>query len=172
MNNFVFRPLETSRLLLREVRKSDALPMFHMIYHNPNVLETFLARYMDDESEATVQNLMTYQDNGHLIYTIEIKESGTVIGMLLEQNRENDTMELGYAIGEPYWNQGYTTEAMTSVIEYLFSLGFQQITAECFRENKASARVMEKSGMRLTDRQYTLNYQNSNHTVIEYEIHQ
>lgn len=172
MTNIVYQPLETKRLLLREVRESDAIPMFHMIYHNPKVLETFLAHYMNDESEATVQNLINYQDKGHLIYTIEIKESSTVIGMLLEQTAENGSMELGYAIGEPYWNQGYTTEAVKAVVAYLFSLSFHRISAECFIENRASARVMEKAEMKRTDQQYTLNYQGIDHTVIEYEIHQ
>ncbi len=168
--NKKFHTLETQRLHLREVRPTDALAMFHMIYHNPKVLETFLARYMEDESEAHVNNLLTYQENGHLIYILEVKETGAAIGMLLEQTDENHAMELGYAIGEPYWNQGYTTEAMRAIIAYLFEKGYQKITAECFIENKASARVMEKSGMIKTEKEYTLNYQNKDHLVIEYEI--
>ena len=165
-----YQPIETERLLLREVRESDALAMFHMIYHNRKVLETFLAKYMEDESEAHVNNLLLYQENGHLIYTIEIKETHEVIGMLLEQTDENKAMELGYAIGEPHWNKGYTTEAMRAVIDLLFTKGYQKVTAECFIENKASARVMEKSGMIKTQKQYTLNYQEKDHLVIEYEI--
>ena len=165
-----FQPLETERLRLREVRPDDALAMFHMIYHNPKVLETFLARYMEDESEAHVNNLLTYQENGHLIYILEVKETDAAIGMLLEQTDDNLAMELGYAIGEPYWNQGYTTEAMRAVITHLFENGYKKVTAECFVENKASARVMEKSGMIKTEKEYTLNYQDKDHLVIEYEI--
>ena len=162
--------IETERLYLREVRESDAIPMFHMIHHNRKVLETFLAKYMEDESEAHVNNLLLYQENGHLIYIIELKETHETIGLLLEQSDENMAIELGYAIGEPHWNKGYTTEAMRAVIDSLFKKGYQKVTAECFIENKASARVMEKSGMHKTQKQYTLNYQDKDHLVIEYEI--
>ncbi|MBR5208140.1 MAG: GNAT family N-acetyltransferase [Erysipelotrichaceae bacterium] len=168
--NKKFYALETQRLYLREVRPTDASAMFHMIHHNPKVLETFLTQYMENESEAHVDNLLTYQENGHLIYIIELKETGAAIGLLLEQTDENKTMELGYAIGEPYWNQGYTTEAMRAVIAYLFKKGYQKVTAQCFIENKASERVMIKSGMIKTETQYTLHYQDKDHLVIEYEI--
>ena len=163
-------PLSTERLNLREVRESDALSMFHLIHHNPNVLKTFLARYMEHESEANVDNLLLYQESGKLIYMIELKETQEVIGLLLEQEQTVESIELGYAIGEPYWNLGYMTEALKAVIDHLFHLEYQRITAQCFIENKASARVMEKCGMTITETQYLLPYLGEDHTVIEYEI--
>ena len=164
------RKIETKRLLLREVKSSDALPLYYMIHHNPNVLKTFLARYMEDPSEATVENLIAYQKAGKLIYILEIKETSEVIGILLEQESTCDTIELGYAIGEPHWNKGYTTEALKAVIDDLFHLEYRRITAQCFIENNASAKVMQKCGMSKTDASYKLMWQGKNHTVIEYEI--
>lgn len=163
-------PLETNRLLLRQVKQTDALPLYHMIYHNHNVLKTFLARYMNDSSEATVDNLIRFQKAGRLIYIIEIKQTNEVIGMILEQDHTTDSIELGYAIGEPYWNQDYMTETLHAVIKHLFHLQYQRITAQCFQENKASAKVMQKCGMKKTNTSYQMSWQDKEHTVIEFEI--
>lgn len=163
--------IETCRLLLREVKESDALPLFYQINHNPKVLETFLASYMEDPCEASADALIRFQNNGNLIYILELKQTKEVIGLLLEQGHTDTTIELGYAIGESFWNEGYTTEAMKAVIEYLFQREFETVTAQCFQENIASERVMMKCSMKRTDTVYELMWQNQIHSVIEYEIH-
>ena len=162
--------LETTRLILRNVKESDALAMYHMIHHTPNVLKTFLARPMFHESEANVDNLIKFQTAGHFIYIIELKDIHEAIGLLLEQCTNDQSIELGYAIGEPHWNKGYTSEALQASINYLFNNGYNRVTCECFIENIASAKVMEKCGMKRTETQYSMNYQEKNHLVIEYEI--
>ncbi len=164
--------IETARLLLREVKESDALPLFYQINHNPNVLKTFLTSYMDDPSEASVDSLLQFQDKGNLIYILELKQTHEVIGLLLEQGHTAETIELGYAIGESFWNQGYTTEAMKAVLQHLFQQDFKTVTAQCFVENIASEKVMIKCGMKRTSTSYELMWQNQSHLVIEYQIHQ
>ena len=36
----------------------------------------------------------------------------------MDINRTDEHGELGYYIGEPYWNNGYATEATQAVIKY------------------------------------------------------
>lgn len=165
------QPLETERLILRQVIEDDAIPMYHLIHHNPNVLKTFLAQYIEHIEDASAEKLIRFQELGKLIYILELKDTHEVIGLLLEQEQTVESIELGYAIGEPYWNQGYATEALQAVIQHLFHLEYQRVTAECFIENAASYRVMEKCGMKRTQNSYALHYQGKDHTVIEYEIH-
>jgi RimJ/RimL family protein N-acetyltransferase len=55
--------------------------------------------------------------------------------------------ELGYWIGEPYWNQGIATEAIRQMTEYVFYyFNIIRIYAEVFENNKASMRALEKNG--------------------------
>jgi RimJ/RimL family protein N-acetyltransferase len=57
--------------------------------------------------------------------------------------------DLGYWLGVPFWGQGYATEAARLVISYGFvRLQLHRIQARCFPRNRASARVLEKVGMR------------------------
>jgi [ribosomal protein S5]-alanine N-acetyltransferase len=55
--------------------------------------------------------------------------------------------ELGYFIGEPYWNKGITTRAVKLICEYGFSeLDIVRIFSGVFDYNLASRRVLEKCG--------------------------
>lgn len=55
--------------------------------------------------------------------------------------------ELGYMIEPDAWNQGYATDAVGTVLDYLVDeLRFEKLTARVFETNPASARVLEKVG--------------------------
>jgi len=58
--------------------------------------------------------------------------------------------ELGYWIGEPFWGKGIATEAVKMITGYGFQqLGLKRIHSGVFDFNKASRRVLEKSGFKL-----------------------
>lgn len=57
--------------------------------------------------------------------------------------------ELGYVLRSDAWGCGYAAEAGKAMVEFGFeNLGLHRIFAECHAANEASARVMEKIGMR------------------------
>jgi len=57
-------------------------------------------------------------------------------------------LELGYVLAKAYWNMGYTTEAVRTVVDWgLKEEGVYRVWAVCDVENRASVRVMEKAGM-------------------------
>jgi RimJ/RimL family protein N-acetyltransferase len=63
----------------------------------------------------------------------------------------NKKADLGYWIGEEYWDRGIATECVELIINYAFSssdLGLREVIAYVFPENKASIRVLEKNGMK------------------------
>jgi RimJ/RimL family protein N-acetyltransferase len=56
---------------------------------------------------------------------------------------------LGYWMGAPYRNQGYTTEAVRLVVGFAFAtLNLHRVHTACMAVNGASARVLEKAGLR------------------------
>ena len=56
---------------------------------------------------------------------------------------------IGYELDPEYWRRGYATEAASAVMRLGFEkLGLHRIWAQCNADNRASARVLEKLGMR------------------------
>ena len=55
--------------------------------------------------------------------------------------------EPGYCIGRPWWNKGFTTEALRAVVEYWFKNTDSNFLTCCHAaDNPASGKVMEKAG--------------------------
>jgi [ribosomal protein S5]-alanine N-acetyltransferase len=55
--------------------------------------------------------------------------------------------EIGYWLAKPFWGQGIMTEVVTVMTDYGFEkLGLLRITANVFKHNLGSARVLEKAG--------------------------
>jgi ribosomal-protein-alanine N-acetyltransferase len=56
---------------------------------------------------------------------------------------------MGYCLAKKYWNLGIMTESLKAAIDYLFSQTYiKRIESWHFIENKASGKVMKKSGMK------------------------
>ena len=69
------------------------------------------------------------------------------IGITLHTDVERITAELGYFIGEEYWNRGIMTEIVKQMVKYAFSNfpHLHKIYATPFDFNIASHRVLEKA---------------------------
>jgi len=81
---------------------------------------------------------------------ITLRSTGELAGAIsLKIDRESDRADLGYWLGEPYWGQGYCTEAARAIVRHGFDvLGLNRIHAAHFARNPASGRVLQKAGMR------------------------
>ncbi|WP_175489372.1 GNAT family N-acetyltransferase [Neolewinella agarilytica] len=72
-------------------------------------------------------------------------------------DKVNPHAQLAYWTGEPFRNQGLTTEAVASVLEFGFdTLNVDLIYGDCKEENIASARVMMANGMKEHSRRGSL----------------
>jgi [ribosomal protein S5]-alanine N-acetyltransferase len=65
------------------------------------------------------------------------------------ENIYRKSAEIGYFLGEPYWNKGIMTEAVMQMVIYGFKyLDIVRIHTGIFEYNKASQRVLEKCGFK------------------------
>ena len=72
------------------------------------------------------------------------------IGAILNQDVNRFTAEIGYWIGEPFWNKGITTKAVKTFCNYIFTEhSFNHLTASIFAGNDASMQVVKKAGFKL-----------------------
>jgi ribosomal-protein-alanine N-acetyltransferase len=79
------------------------------------------------------------------------KDVEQVVGLVgfVRWDREAAVAEIGFGIVQAMWGRGYMTETCRAVVEYGFEdMGLERVEARCQVTNSASARVLEKIGMR------------------------
>lgn len=73
------------------------------------------------------------------------------IGFIPATDVERFSAEVGYWIGEPFWNQGIVTDALKKAINYYFEHTDKiRVFAVVFEHNSPSMRVLEKVGFKKT----------------------
>ena len=78
----------------------------------------------------------------------DILVGGVGIMMLSDVNRRS--VEIGYFVGERYWNKGIASEAVRQMTTYVFAnFDIVRIFAVVFQKNKKSMKVLENAGYEL-----------------------
>lgn len=69
------------------------------------------------------------------------------IGLVLHDDIERCSAEVGYWIGQTYWGRGIVTEALKAFSRYAFgAFDLTRLYAVPFLQNSASLKVLEKAG--------------------------
>ncbi|MEU3059672.1 GNAT family N-acetyltransferase [Streptomyces subrutilus] len=105
------------------------------------------------------------------------KDTGAFLGWFEFRPPDEDrptTVELGYRLGRAAWGRGYATEGARALVHEGFTrLGVERVTANTMAVNRASRRVMEKTGLRFL-RNYTEDWPEaipgSEHGEVEYAL--
>ena len=152
--------MQTERIILRPWQESDAEALYKYA-SNPEVgpRAGWPPHKSVEDSLDILHKFLISERN----WAVVLKETGEPIGCAgyLTAGNSNlkladDECEVGYWIGQPYWNQGICTEAMKLVVDYCVNVkGFKTLWGGYFPENPASGRVMEKLGFIPTGEEIT-----------------
>ena len=146
--------IETNRLILRKPRVSDAKDMFNNWASNPNVTKFMTwPTHSDVEVTKMVINywIKNYENFTYYQWGIVIKETNKLVGTIsvVRFKEETNEVEIGYCIGEKWWHQGITSEALKEVIRFLFEeVNANRICACHDVNNPNSGKVMLKCNMK------------------------
>ena len=142
--------LLSERLVLRAPHEEDIDALAHLA-NNANVA-TMVSRmphpYTANDAADFVRRTKL-GEIGKCVYAITKADNGAFLGCCgVEPTGDPNTVEIGYWLGEPYWNQGYTTEAAHALVDMVFRTreSVAQIDARCRVMNVASRRVVQKCG--------------------------
>ena len=143
--------LKTERLLLRKLVLRDADAIFSSYAQDPEVTRylSWKPHLKKTETIAFIKRFLAdYHTGLSLSWIIEKSDTAMLTGMIaLKINGLKTT--LGFAVARHYWGQGVATEAARAVIDWtLRQPEYERIEAFCDAENSASARVLQKSGMK------------------------
>lgn len=144
--------LSTDRLSFRKFTYSD----FDLLYGldtSPQVMEYINGGkpLNQNEVQKALSNIIQrYNDwKGLGVFAAHIKATGDFVGWFALKPVPNiDEIEVGYRLLPKYWNRGFATEGTRKFVEYGFeTMSLDKIMAIAMPENKASRRVLIKSGL-------------------------
>jgi [ribosomal protein S5]-alanine N-acetyltransferase len=143
--------LQTARLTSRPVRVTDAAALF-----SAYASDCLAARYMtwrvprdvtETERYLVAMEALMAQGNRRVLALAEQTAPDKPIGVI-DARFDQHRVEVGYVLGRAYWGRGLMTEALSAAVAWAHTTPhLHRLWAVCDVDNRASARVMEKSGL-------------------------
>ncbi|MFB3738758.1 MAG: GNAT family N-acetyltransferase [Candidatus Velamenicoccus archaeovorus] len=148
-------PIETERLVLRPFRPDD-LAALHAMHSRPDVARW---TYWEPRSEDQVRELLGRKltstrlrsEGDVLALAAVLKRTDLVVGdlILYLASAEHQTGEIGFIVHPDHQGRGFATEAARELVRIAFEEAeLHRVIGRVEARNVASARVLEKLGMR------------------------
>jgi RimJ/RimL family protein N-acetyltransferase len=152
---YVAAPIETSRLRLRPFDEGD-VPAILDLYGREDVMRFLYEAPADAAAAANmVKSKMTRtvvdETGGGLAFAVSERDGGGFVGdaVIWITSVEHRGAELGFVIHPDHQGRGYATEIGRELLRIGFEeLGAHRVIGRTEARNAASARVLEKLGMR------------------------
>ena len=159
--------IETERLVLKKIVDADKERLVSLIgdFQVSKTLSNVPYPYTLDDADEWLKIV----DNEE--FNLNIFLNDDLIGGIGLTPTEDDFYELGYWLGVEYWGQGYATESVMELLNYAKSnTPCEKFKANVFKENVASAKVLEKNGFkRVEDREVFSISRQENVISVNYE---
>ncbi len=141
--------LSSRNIKLRPFRLTDAQRIVELA-DNEKISRNLRDGFPNPYTLSDAKNFLAKFTNQDPVTFFAIEYNGKHVGnisLLPGQDIYRKSAEIGYFIGEPYWNKGIVSTAVTLITEYGFNhLGLIRIHTGVFEYNIASQRVLEKCG--------------------------
>ena len=154
-----FENLYTPRLRLRKLTREDTLAYYQRLGSSEEVTKYMLFSPHRDiaESVASIEKaLRRYEEGRCYRFCIALRDTDALIGVIepLRFNETDNSCSFAYMLAQEFWGQGYGTEALRAVLDFLFGeMEMERVEADHMAENTASGAVMRKAGMVCTGRE-------------------
>lgn len=150
--------IETKILLLRKINVDDIEVVSNLITNDEELSKSLFiySRRNDDYVKCFKDEIKRQNRKRYLFdWLVVIKESNMPIGRInvLDYSTRSNRCEIGYWYFQTYRNNGYATEALKAVIDYMFKEtdNINKIYAMFILNNEASKKVMLKAGMKIDE---------------------
>lgn len=143
----------TPRLQLRKLTMADAPLYYTRLGSRGDVTRYMLFGPHRDISQSVAsleKALRRYEEGKCYRYCIALRETDELIGVIeaLRFDEQKSSCSFAYMLAPEFWGKGYGTEALSALLEFLFTrMDIQRVEADHMAENAASGAVMRKAGM-------------------------
>lgn len=147
--------LRSDRLFIRPFRESD-LEAFSAYRSDPDV-----AKYQSWEIPYTMEQALVFLADINRFkpgtprewYQLAVErkdQPGIICDVAFQINCDDPRQaEIGFTFDRSFQNQGYATEAVKSLLNFLFTqMNLHRVVAICDVQNNPSVRLLERVGMR------------------------
>ncbi|MCW3475318.1 GNAT family N-acetyltransferase [Limobrevibacterium gyesilva] len=143
---------ETERLVLREAVAADAAAIFAEYASDPEVTRflSFPTHRSVADAEAFLATCEAARKAGRSnTYVLTRRSDGAVLGVIDLRIETPFRLGFGYVLGRRHWGQGLMPEALAASVRWgAGQAEIWRMWAFCDVANVASARTMEKAGLR------------------------
>lgn len=140
--------LKTKRLVLRPFRMEDVQDVYAWC-SDPLVFQ-YMGIYPHRDIKTTEKLLRHWiQKERNYSWAITLEDKAIGEARVIKDLPEHG-FELGITLNRSYWRKGYMKEALTEILRFLFSSGYQYAYAETNKENLAAQRLFLSLGFQRT----------------------
>ena len=147
--------LTLSRVTIRSFHATDARALARHANNRRvwiNLRDRFPFPYTVGDARGYLRAMRTQSPETAFALDVDGEAVGS-IGLLLQQDVDRVSAEVGYWLGEAFWGRGIASEALSALSPWaLGAFNLTRLYAHCFAHNVGSARVLEKSGYILEGR--------------------
>lgn len=140
---------ENREVKLRELLDSD-LPKLSEYANNEKVTINLRDAFPKPYTLCDAENFKEMIDSQNPKTFFAIEYQGSYVGNIslsIGDDVYHKSAEIGYFIGEPFWNNGIATDAVNLITDWGFNnLDIIRIHSGVFEFNRSSQRVLEKCG--------------------------
>lgn len=141
--------------ILRSFERSDAASLARHGNNRRiwlNLRDAFPHPYTLANARSFISWSLAAEQESHLAIVVDSEPAGT-IGLRRNEDIERVSAEVGYWLGEPFWGRGIATRALIAFTAHAIrQFGLSRLYALPFEWNRASFRVLQKSGYELEGR--------------------
>lgn len=144
-------------MLLKKIELSDAETIaVHLASEDVSKWTTHIPfPYTLHDAHVFVEQVISKrEERTDFVFGIFEKKESELTGVIGLNNIDwkNKVGEIGYWIGEKYWNKGLATEAVKKMLQFCFEeSNLKLVYAKVYESNKASIRVLEKNGFLINE---------------------
>lgn len=140
----------TERLKVREVRPTD-IDAYHDMQSDIEVMKYANGKALTlEENKADLKKLQSHYDkpeDNFWVWCAADRNSDELFGTVALILDDDQQWEIGYRLRRKHWGQGYATEAMEGLIEFVHGIDeIKSLKAVCDLRNPASQHVLNKIG--------------------------
>lgn len=141
---------QTQRLKVSEIFTNKQAPKFLvsvMKVLTSKVVENLPPYFQNIDSISSVKGWLEQIISTGRLFNVELLGENYPIGFVFLSTENTNTTHIGYLLGEPYWGNGYATEILKGLIEFVRTEGkVTHLIAGVTTDNVVSINLLHKLG--------------------------